>query len=162
MNDAYIPVDGRETTQLQFMYSLYRTLKDDSSLQPRMQYIGLWWRYRGILKQLGNMFDAVWKTIEPSKRDRINLIWSQQELRIVNSSQAVDPTGDMMMIPRSAIVSMARLCQREKCDVCLGTNNDRKDCAFRRAMVDMAIPDLRKVEKQCGKCMGKLFDWGDD
>lgn len=155
----YMPIDGQELEDLQFVYSLYRVLKDSESLKPRLSSIRLWWRYRGILKQLHNIFDAAWRTIPPDKRDRINRIWSQQELRVVNSASAVDPTGDMVMVPKQAILYMGQHCQKEACSICMGNNADRKDCLFRRGMVALSLPDLRKYEKQSGKCMGKLFDW---
>lgn len=156
---AYMPLHGSEVTQMQFIHSLYKCLKDENSLESRLKSIGMWWRYKGLVTQLANMFDALWKTVEPEKRVRMNMIWEQQELRIVNGSQAVDPTGDLMMIPKTAIVNMARELQKEKCAICMGNNNDRKDCMFRRAMVDMAIPDIRREEKKSGKCMGHLFNW---
>lgn len=159
--EQYMPLHGAEVTQMQFIHSLFRCLKDENSLDERLKSIGLLWRYKGIMKQLANMFDALWKTVEPEKRERMNIIWSQQELRIVNSSQAVDPTGDMMMIPKAAIVNMAKELQKEKCSICMGTNNDRKDCVYRRAMIEMSIPDIRREEKKSGKCMGKLFSWED-
>lgn len=160
MNETNImPIEGQELTQLQFMYSLYRVLKDDDSMKTRLSSIGVWWRYRGLLKQLHGIFDAAWKTIPPEKRERINRIWSQQELRVVNSSAAVDPTGDMVMVPKEAILFMGQHCQKESCSICMGNNADRKDCSFRRGMVELSLPDLRKLEKQSGKCMGKLFDW---
>lgn len=158
--EKYMPIEGRELGQLQFLYSLYRVLKDDESLKPRLSSVGLWWRYRGLLKQLHNLFDAAWQTLPPEKRDRINRIWSQQELRVVNSAAAVDPTGDMVMVPKTAILYMGQHCQKESCAICMGNHAERKDCLFRRGMVDLALPDLRKIEKQSGKCMGKLFDWG--
>lgn len=157
--ETYLPINGTELEQLQFVYSLYRVLKDDDSLKPRFSSLNLWWRWRGLLKQLHTLFDAAWHTIEPEKRNRINRIWSQQELRVVNQSQAVDPTGDMIMIPKAAILHMGQHCQGESCAMCFGGHNDRKDCLFRRGMVELSLPDLRKLEKQSGKCMGKLFDW---
>lgn len=155
----YMPIEGREVTQLQFMHSLYRCLKDDLSLKKRMGKLGIWWRYKGLLSQLHNLFDTAWHSIPPDVRERINVVWSQQELRIVNASQATDPTGDRLMVPKSVIINMAQDLQNERCAMCLGTNSDRKDCKFRRAMVDMAIPDLRREEKRSGKCMGHIFDW---
>lgn len=157
----YMPINGQELEDLQFVYSLYRALKDSESLKERMTSIKMWWRWRGILKQLHGVFDATWRTIPPEKRDRINRIWSQQELRVVNSSTAVDPTGDMIMIPKKAVILMGQHCQEESCAICMGTNNERKDCLFRRGMVELSLPDLRKIEKKSGKCMGKLFDWRD-
>ena len=148
---SYIPIEGRELSQLQFLYSLYRVLKDDDSLKPRLSSVGMWWRYKGILKQLHNLFDAAWRTLPPDKRERINRIWSHQELRIVNSSSAVDPTGDMLMVPKRAILLMGQHCQQESCAMCFGTNAERKDCKFRRGMVELSLPDLRKLEKQSGK-----------
>lgn len=155
----YRPIEGTELTQLQFVYSLYRCLKDDESLKPRLQSIGMWWRYKGLISNLYQMFDALWQTIEPAKRNRINTIWACQELRIVNTSAPVDPTGDMMIVPKSAIVHMAQAAQDAKCGICMGFHSQRRDCLFRRSMVELAIPDLRKHEKQSGKCMGQLFDW---
>lgn len=160
-NTEYMPIQGEELEQLQFMYSLYRTLKDSEALKPRFSKIRLWWRYRGMLKQLHGMFDAAWKTIPPEKRERINRIWSQQEMRVVNSASAVDPTGDMVMVPKQAILYMGQHCQKKACDICMGDHQERKDCLFRRGMVELSLPDLRKLEKKSGKCMGKLFDWRD-
>lgn len=157
----YMPIGGKELTQLQFMHSLYRCLKDDESLKPRLSSISMWWRYKGILKQLHNMFDATWKTIEPEKRRRIDAIWSRQELRIVNDSAPVDPTGDLIMIPKEAITLWGQHCQKESCEICVGNNNDRAKCKFRKGMAKMSLPELRKFEKQYGKCMGKIFDWND-
>lgn len=158
--EKYMPIQGMELSDLQFAYSLYLVLKDSESLKPRLQSIGLWWRWRGIFAQLYTLFDKLWHTIEPEKRQRINTIWSQQELRVVNSSQAVDPTGDMVMIPKAVITKLGAHCQKESCTICMGSHQDRKDCLFRRAMKEMSLPDLRKLEKEYGKCMGKLFDWG--
>lgn len=161
MSENYIPINGQELEDLQFFYSLYKVLKDSDNLKPRLSSIRLWWRYRGLFRQMSSIFAAVWETIEPEKRDRINRIWSQQELRVVNSSTAVDPTGDMIMIPKKAVILMGQHCQKEACSICMGTNNERKDCLFRRGMVELSLPDLRKIEKKSGKCMGKLFDWRD-
>ena len=122
---SYIPIEGRELSQLQFLYSLYRVLKDDDSLKPRLSSVGMWWRYKGILKQLHNLFDAAWRTLPPDKRERINRIW--------------------------AILLMGQHCQQESCAMCFGTNAERKDCKFRRGMVELSLPDLRKLEKQSGK-----------
>lgn len=155
----YRPIEGMELTQLQFMYSLYRCLKDDESLKGRLQSIGMWWRYRGMLKQLHNMFDATWKTIEPEKRRRINAIWSQQELRIVNVSAPVDPTGDSMRVPKEAITLWGQHGQEQSCAICMGGHGDRQRCKFRKGMAIMSLPNLRRMEKQYGKCMGKIFDW---
>lgn len=157
----YLPIHGTELVQMQFFYSLYRCLADDDSMKPRLSALGLWWRYRGLLKQAHSLFDAAWHTIDPEKRNRLNTIWSQQELRVVNSSQAVDPTGDMVMVPKRAILLMGQHCQAESCAICMGSHADRKDCLFRRGMVALSLPDLRKIEKESGKCMGKLFDWSE-
>ena len=158
--EKMMPIEGTELSQMQFLYSLYRVLKDDESMKPRLSSLGLWWRYKGLLSQLHSLFDAAWHTIPKEKRERINRIWSQQELRVVNSASAVDPTGDMVMIPKSAVLHMGQHCQKESCAICMGTNADRKDCLFRRGMAELSLPDLRREEKKSGKCMGKLFDWG--
>lgn len=159
MTEEYMPLEGMELTQLQFMHSLYRVLKDDDSLKKRLSHLGVWWRYRGMLKQLHNMFDVVWRSIEPEKRVKINEIWSRQELRIVNASAPIDPTGDMIMSSKEAITLWGQHCQAESCAMCMGNHEDRKDCKFRRGMVKMALPDLRRLEKKYGKCMGKIFDF---
>ena len=75
----YIPLEGGELTQIQFMHSLYRCLAEDDTLKERLTSIGMWWRYKGMIKQLHTMFDATWKTIDPVKRKKIDMIWSQQE-----------------------------------------------------------------------------------
>lgn len=154
-----MPIEGMELTQLQFMHSIYKVIKDDDSLKKRMTYLGVWWRYRGFIKQLHNIFDLVWNSIEPEKRARINEIWSRQELRIVNAAAPVDPTGDLIMSSKEAITLWGQHCQTESCSMCMGNHEDRKDCKFRRGMVKMALPDLRRLEKKYGKCMGKIFDF---
>lgn len=159
MAETYRPIEGGELSQMQFIYSLYRVLKDDESLKPRLTELGMWWRYRGLLKQLHSLFDGIWHTIEPEKREKINQIWSRQELRVVNSAQAVDPTGDMLQVPKEVILLMGAHCQEESCCLCMGGHSDRKDCKFRRAMIGLSLPDLRREEKKSGKCVGKLFDW---
>lgn len=107
------------------------------------------------------MFDRTWRTIDPEKRRRIDFIWAHQELRIVNAGQAVDPTGDLIMVPKKTVLLWVRELQSEKCAMCMGSNSDRKDCLFRRGMLDMSLPDLRRQEKKYGKCAGKIFDWND-
>lgn len=159
MEQTYIPVGGRELTQLQFMHSLLRCLKDDDSLKPRLQSIGKWWRYRGLLANVARLFDDVWHTIEPVKRQKINNIWAQQELRIVNKNAPVDTSGDLITIPKSALCKMAQKLQDDACGMCFGTHQERKDCEFRRALVELSLIDLRKDEKRTGKCMGHLFNW---
>lgn len=159
MSDKYMPLEGGELSQLQFIYSLYRVLKDDDSLKPRLSSLNMWRRYCGLIKQLHNLFDSLWRTIDPAKRDRINQIWSRQELRVVNSAQAVDPTGDTLQVPKSAVLLMGSICAKEKCAICMGDHQERKDCQFRRAMLGLAIPDLRREEKRSGKCVGKIFVW---
>lgn len=156
----YMPIEGMELSDLQFMYSLYRVLKDSEALKPRLSSLGLWWRYRGLLAQLHNLFDAAWKTLPPEKRDRINRIWSQQELRVVNRCAPVDPTGDMVTVPKESLVLIGQHCQKQSCSMCFGTHSDRKDCLFRKGMNKLSLPDLRKIEKQTGKSIGQLFDWG--
>lgn len=155
----YKPIVGGEALQMQFLYSLYRCMKDDESLKPRLQSINMWWRYRGAISNLHALFGALWDTVEPNKRERLSTIWQNQELRITNKAQAVDPSGDLIMIPKSAVAKMALELQETKCAMCFGGNSDRKECAYRRALIDLAIPDLRREEKKSGKCVGHLFDW---
>lgn len=157
----YKPIQGAELTQLQFLHSLYRVLKDDDSLKTRMSSVGLWWRYKGIIAQLHTIFGRTWETIDPARRNRINAVWANQELRIVNASQPVDTSGDMMYVPKSCIVRMAQQLQRDACGICMGTHKDRRECEFRRALLDLAIPDLRREEKRSGKCVGQIFGWRD-
>lgn len=116
---------------------------------------------QGILGNLKALFASTWQTIDPDRRERINQVWAQQELRIVNTSAPIDSTPDMMVVPRSAVVYMAQQLQQNDCSICMGGNSDRKDCKFRRAMIDLAIPDLRREEKRSGKCVGKLFNWAE-
>lgn len=161
MEQAYMPIAGHELSDLQFAYALYQALKHSEALKPRLESIRMWWRWRGLFKQMYSIFDAVWNTIEPEKRDRISYIWSQQELRVVNRCAHVDSTGDMVTVPKEALVLIGRHCQEQSCSMCLGTNSDKKDCLFRKGMCAMSLPDLRKLEKKSGKCMGHLFDWRD-
>lgn len=160
MNE-YMPIGGTEITDLQFIHSLYRIMEDADSLKPRMTMVKRWWQWRGAIKLIRNIFADLWNTIEPEKRNQINRVWAEQEIQIVNVGKAVDPTGDFMKIPKKAILHWGQHCQRESCAMCMGNHNDRKDCLFRKGMAEMAIPDLRKIEKQSGKCMGKLFNWED-
>lgn len=157
----YMPIKCDEIDDLQYIHSMFKTMKESESLKPRLASIGKWWRWRGIIKQMENIFDEMWMTIEPAKRDQINAVWANQEIQIVNAGQAVDPTGDYMRIPRKAIIHWGQHGQRESCAMCMGNHADRKDCLFRKGMAEMAIPDLRNMEKRLGKCMGKMFSWED-
>lgn len=38
----YMPIEGGELSQLQFLHGLYRVMKDDNSLQKRLGRIGVW------------------------------------------------------------------------------------------------------------------------
>ena len=159
MEKTYMPIDGNEIVQLQYLHSLQRIMDEDDSLKPRLQSLGKWWQYRGVIANLKKLLDQAWQTIEPIKRQRINQVWDRQELRIVNARTPVDTTGDVMVVPRSAVVRMAVKLQEDSCGMCLGGHQDRKDCQFRRAMLELAIPDLRKFEKQTGKCLGHIYGW---
>ena len=112
------------------------------------------------MTQMRNLYESTWRTIDPAKRARINQVWDQQELRIVNANAPVDTSGDVMVVPKSALVMMAHKLQQDACGMCFGGHQDRKDCVFRRAMLELSIPDLRKYEKKTGKCVGHLYDWG--
>ena len=157
----YKPLEGMEVVQLEYFHYLHSLLKDDESLKKRLSWIGKWWRYKGIIKQLGNVFADLWETIPPEKRDRLNALWAQQELIVRNKNRPIENEGgDMLYIPKSCVTYMAQDLQKERCSMCFGGHQDRKDCKFRRAMLDMALPDLRREEKRSGKCVGHIFDWG--
>ena len=157
--DKYMPINVGELSAMQILYRLNDSMRGDENLKKRFESIGKWWRYRGALKTLENLFDDLLETIEPVRRNRIRNLWSKQELRIVNTSTPVDTSGDVMVVPKSCVVRMAKKCQSECCSMCLGTNEDKKGCEFRRAMLELSIPDLRKYEKKTGKCVGHLYDW---
>ena len=161
--EQYRPLEGMELTQIEYIHFLHSVMKDDDSLKSRFSSIGKWWRYRGIVKQLGNLCGDIWGTIPPDVRDRINMLWAEQELVVQNKNRPIGYTnGDMIYIPKSALMCMAQDLQKERCSMCFGGHQDRKDCKFRRAMLGLALPDLRREEKRCGKCVGHIFDWGND
>lgn len=155
----YLPIEGTEITQLQFMHSLFRCMNEDDSLKNRFSHIKIWWRYKGMLKQLYNMFDAAWKTIDPATRAKISAVWDVQELRIVYNSTPIDPSGDKLLIPKETINLWGAHCQKESCEICMGNHSDRAKCKFRKGMSKMALLDLRREEKLSGKCMGKIFNF---
>lgn len=155
----YMPIEGGELSQLQFLHSLYRVLNDDDSLKKRLGRIGIWWRYKGLVKQLEGVIGRAFATIEPETRRKIEYIWSRQELRVQNSGAPVDSTGDMLYVPKTAVIALCKHCQQESCGICMGNHNDRKDCQYRKGLLGMALPDLRREEKKSGKCVGKIFGW---
>ena len=156
----FIPIENGEPTQLQYMHSLYKCMSGDESLKPRFSSLGKWWRYKGLIKQLHNLFDDAWNTLDPVTQYKLNAAFERQELRIVTVG-SIDTTGDMVVIPRTALIKLSHALQKEKCSICMGNNNDKKDCEFRKALKQMSIPDLRRYEKQYGKCMGQIFSWED-
>jgi hypothetical protein len=161
--EQYRPLEGMELTQIEYIHFLHSVMKGDESLKGRFSSIGKWWRYKGLVKQLGNLFGEIWVTIPPEVRDRINSLWAEQELVVQNKNRPIGYTnGDMLYIPKSSLMYMAQDLQKERCSMCFGGHQDRKDCKFRRAMLGLALPDLRREEKRCGKCVGHIFDWGND
>ena len=154
----YIPLENGEAIQLQYMHSLYKCINGDETLKHRLSALGKWWRYKGLAKQLRNLFDDAWNSLDPVTQYKLNASFSRQELRIVTIGD-VDTSGDMVVIPRTALVSLSHALQKEKCSICMGNNNDKKDCEYRKALKQMSLPDLRKAEKKYGKCMGQIFSW---
>lgn len=157
----YRPIEGMELEQIEYIHFIYSVIKDNDTLKGRFSSIGKWWCYRGVVKQLGNLFKELWETIPPETRNRINAMWAEQEFVVQNKNRPIGyVNGDMLYIPKSSLMYMAQDLQKERCSMCFGGHQDRKDCKFRRAMLDLSLPDLRREEKRSGKCVGHIFDWG--
>ena len=157
MSRIEMPLRGREATQLSFMWSLYKVLRDDQSLKSRMASIGLWWRYKGLLKQLENMCRACFNTVPDEAYRRFDAALQMQDIQVVVRGGAVDSTGDYMAVPRSAMLDVLSVASKE-CLLCDGGHQDKKKCLYRKAIKKLCLPDLSHAEDN-GICMGKQFDW---
>lgn len=157
MNDLNIPLSGREATQLQFFWSLVKTLRDDTTLKYRMSKIGIWWRYRGLLRQAENMCRECFRSMPQETYDRFDAAMQMQDLKIVTRGGAVDASGDYMVVPRAAMIDVLHTASKE-CMLCDASNAERKKCPYRKAIKKLVLPDLSHAEDD-GICLGKKFDW---
>ena len=106
MSNVEMPLRGSEATQLQFFWSLIKTLRDNRTLKPRMSALGIWWRYRGLLRQAENMCRDCFRSMPQETYERFEAAMELQELRIVTRGGAVDASGDYMVVPRAAMIDV--------------------------------------------------------
>ena len=148
---------GREANLLQFFFLFRRIMLDDPALDSRFSACGILWRYKGLVKQFDNMLKEIFRSIPEEKREQFRRTVNMQELYVATRGGAVDPTGDLMVVPRKAMLKILGTASKE-CMLCDGSNEDRRKCEYRRAIKKMVITDLSLSEKD-GICMGKKFDW---
>lgn len=157
MSNVEMPLRGSEATQLQFFWSLIKTLRDNRTLKPRMSALGIWWRYRGLLRQAENMCRDCFRSMPQETYERFEAAMELQELRIVTRGGAVDASGDYMVVPRAAMIDVLHTASKE-CMLCDGSGEERRKCSYRKAVKKLCLPDLSHVEDN-GICLGKQFDW---
>ena len=158
MKNGYLaPLRGREATQMKFLFFLRHVVAEDQSLKPRMQAMKIWWRFCGLNKQLDTIMHQLIETVPQPKRDQFLRTMDMQELFVTARGGAVDPSGDLMVVPRKAFLKVLSTASKE-CMLCDGEPNERKKCPYRRAIKDLVLTDLSLSEDD-GICMGKKMDW---
>lgn len=152
------PMNGKEILSLQYLAYLVNTLKEgEETLEKRLRVNGIFWRFKGLAKQADNLYMTLRKTLPEAKESQFVGTLNLQKLYIVTRGGAVDPTGDYTVVPRTALLGILTTASKE-CYLCDGTHEDRRKCAYRRAIKDLCMPDLSRVEDN-GVCLGKQFLW---
>ena len=154
------PLNGKEAVSLQYMAYLISAMKEaETVLEKRMRVNGIFWRFKGLVKQADNLYMKLRKTLPRDVEERFVGMLNLQTLYVVTRGGAVDPTGDFTVVPRKALLGILTTASKE-CMLCDGTHQDRKKCPYRKAIKDLCLPDLSHVEDN-GICLGKQFDWRD-
>lgn len=158
MSDYKAPLNGKEALNLQYLAYLVSALKEDETVfKTRLSKIGEYWRFKGLSKQAENLYNKLRKTLPTPLEIRFMAILDMQKLYIVTKGGATDPTGDLTVVPRKALIGILVTASKE-CILCDGSHEDRRKCPYRRAIKDLSLVDLSKVENN-GICLGKQFDW---
>ena len=158
MIDIKIPMNGKETLYLQYLAYLVNAMKEGSEVfEKRTRVMGIFWRFKGLAKQAERIYMMIRKTLPEDVERRFVGSLQLQKLYIVTRGGAVDPTGDFTIVPRKALLGILTTASKE-CMLCDGTNEDRRKCPYRRAIKDLCLPDLSRVEDN-GICLGKQFKW---
>lgn len=158
MIDIKIPMNGKEVLYLQYLAYLVNAVKEGADVfEKRTRIMGIFWRFKGLAKQAEKIYMMIRKTLPEDVERRFVGTLNLQKLYIVTKGGAVDPTGDFTVVPRKALLGILTTASKE-CMLCDGTNEDRRKCPYRRAIKDLCLPDLSRVEDN-GICLGKQFKW---
>lgn len=158
MSEYKAPLNGREAINLQYLAYLINAMKEsEKAMEKRLRVMGVFWRFKGLVKQADNLYMKLRKTLPEALERRFVGVLNMQTLYIVTKGGAVDPTGDLTVVPRKALLGILTTASKE-CMLCDGSHEDRRKCPYRKAIKDLSLVDLSKVEDN-GICMGKQFDW---
>ena len=153
-----MPLTGRETLYLQYLAYLVNTFKEgERPFEKRLRLMGDFWRFKGLAKQAENLYMKLRRTLPMAVENRFVGLLNMQKLYIVTKGGATDPTGDLTVVPRTALLGILTTASKE-CLICDGTPEDRRKCPYRKAIKDLCLPDLSHAEDY-GECLGKYFNW---
>lgn len=153
-----MPLNGREALQLQYMAYLVNALKEgERAFEKRLRLMGVNWRFKGLTKQAENLYLSIRRTLPEALERRFVGTLNLQKLYIVTRGGATDPTGDLTVVPRKALLGILTTASKE-CLLCEDNPEDRRNCPYRKAIKDLSLVDLSRVEDN-GICMGKQFNW---
>ena len=158
MKNAFTaPLRGGESDQLRVLFFLRRVLLDDRYLDGRLKRMKIFWRYRGLVAQMDSMIRDIVNTVPPDVWERFKQTMDMQEMKIVTRGGAVDPSGNLIVVPKTALFRICNQASKE-CYLCEDTVSYRANCPYRKALKDISLLNLSPLENN-GICMGKQIDW---
>lgn len=147
-------LNGREQAGLYSLGGANELLAKNvpDGLMKRLQKLGLWWRFKGLTKQLRNIQLAVQESAEKEQFETINK--RCQHISVyVGMDRVGDPEGTWVRIPDLNTVCGAVL--SDTCGLCVKTAGEADHCELRRALRAMTTISSREINPARNGCIFK-------
>lgn len=154
LDDSRERLNGREQAGLYALGGANELLAVNvpDGLEKRLQKLRLWWRFRGLCKQMRNIQQAVQDSAEEAQIRTIKLRCNHISV-FVGMDRVGDPDGTWVRIPDLNTVMEAVL--EDTCGLCVKTSAEADHCELRKALRAMTTISSREISPARNGCIFK-------
>lgn len=154
-----LPLLNSEAKQMRFLIGLYQEAENSQSvLKLRLAATNNAARLERVANEIKSIAGSLIMTI-PDKKIGAFLASTRNMQMELHQTRDMDMSGEYTNIPTEAFRTVCAVACTEKCELCLGCNEDYEACDLRKALDAFLMVD---VEKDMYRCPYKDFDWSEN
>lgn len=144
------PMKSGEPGDVQLMFGIWNSLDSpmQKRLEKRLRDCGQWANYRMMTALSEKVFNGLMETVPPDKAARFLMQLGNQELRVCPIGNVQTRKG-FVLLEEEHLRDLLINGLQNSCLLCDGTNQDRKDCKFRKIIKDVCMFECEESAAQC-------------